>query len=272
MSTSITTAFVRQYEREVHEAFQRKSTKLLNTTRHISGVVGESTTFQKVGKGAATTKARHGLITPMNQGHTAVTVTLSDFYAGDWTDKLDEAKINHDERQVIVNGGAYAIARKIDNQIVTALDTTTNSQAHASTGLTKAKLQASLEAMGDFDVFEEGRMYATIGWNGWNDLMNINEFAQAEYVGGSLPWLDGTEARRFMGTVWVPSSVTNDVKSGSTFLSFWYHETSIGYASAEGITADITWHGDRASHFINHAMSGQAVMIDDEGVQEIQHQ
>jgi hypothetical protein len=37
-------------------------------------------------------------------------------------------------------------------------------------------------------------------------------------------------------------------------------ETSVG--------ADITWHGDRAAHFVNHAMSGNSVMIDDGGVIE----
>jgi hypothetical protein len=34
------------------------------------------------------------------------------------------------------------------------------------------------------------------------------------------------------------------------------------------VSADITWHGDRAAHFVNHLMSGNAVMIDDTGVIE----
>lgn len=52
---------------------------------------------------------------------------------------------------------------------------------------------------------------------------------------------------------------------------------AIGYAVAqaagnvagnEAVAADITWHGDRAAHFVNHMMSGNAVMIDDTGVIE----
>ena len=98
MSTSVDTAFVTQFEREVHEAFQRESSKLRETVRLKTSVVGSSTTFQVVGKGTATTKSRHGVITPMNASHTAVPCTVADFYAGEWIDKLDELKINIDER------------------------------------------------------------------------------------------------------------------------------------------------------------------------------
>ena len=272
MSTSVDQSFVAQYEREVHEVFQRKGSKLMPTIRRKPNVKGSTTTFQKIGKGVATTKSRHGLITPMNQSHTPVSVTLQDFYAGDYFDKLDEAKINHDERRVIVNGGVWALARKVDNQIATTLDTTTNNEAHASTSLTRAKILSAVETLGDNDVFEEGRMFVTLGWNAWNDLLTLNEFAQAEYVGGQLPWLDGTEAKRWMGIMWIPSSLTNDVKSGSTFLSFMYHEDAVGYAMAPGISTDITWQGPRAAWFINNAMSGNSVMIDDNAVVEIQHQ
>jgi hypothetical protein len=271
MSISVNSSFVKQYEREVKEAFQRKTSKLINTVRRKPNVIGSTTTFQKIGKGVATTKSRHGLITPMNQSHTPVELTLSDFYAGDYVDKLDEAKINHDERRVISEGGASALNRKIDEQLVTELDATTNTVAAAASALAKGKIQSAVETLGDFDVFEEGKMWATLGWNAWNDMLNINEFAQAEYTGSMYPWLDGTEAKQWMGTMWVPSSVTNFVKSGSTFLSFLYHEDTIGYGSAPGITADITWVGERAAHFINHAMSGGAKLIDDQGVIEIQH-
>ena len=60
-------------------------------------------------------------------------------------------------------------------------------------------------------------------------------------------------------------------------MSFIWHKLAIGYASAKAagniagnqeVAADISWHGDRAAHFVNHLMSGQAVMIDDTGVIE----
>jgi len=83
MSTSVSTSFVVQYERDVHDAFQREGSYLRDTVRVKEGVVGKETNFQRIGKGTATTKARHGTITPMNQQHNAIPCPLDDFYASD---------------------------------------------------------------------------------------------------------------------------------------------------------------------------------------------
>jgi hypothetical protein len=81
----------------------------------------------------------------MNQTHTAHEATLADFYAGDWVDKLDEAKINIDERDAIATSGAFALGRKVDSQIDTLLaaadtdNVTTNDPT--SSALTRAFLR-----------------------------------------------------------------------------------------------------------------------------------
>lgn len=50
MSVSIDNVFVKQFEADVHLAYQQMGTKLRSTVRGKSGVVGASTTFQKVGR------------------------------------------------------------------------------------------------------------------------------------------------------------------------------------------------------------------------------
>lgn len=119
-----------QYEAEVKYLFQRQGSVLRQTVRIKDGIIGSSTTFQKIGKGTASVKARHGVITPMNRDHTAIPCTLADFYAGDWVDKLDEAKTNIDERMAIAQGGVWALGRKVDDQIITALGTTTQTASN----------------------------------------------------------------------------------------------------------------------------------------------
>ena len=114
LSTSIDQAFIKQFEEEVHQAYQRMGSKLRNTVRVKNGVRGSSTVFQKVGKGSASTKARHGMVPVMTIDHNPVECQLLDFYAGDWVDRLDELKINIDERQVVANAGAFALGRKTD--------------------------------------------------------------------------------------------------------------------------------------------------------------
>lgn len=272
MSTTIDQAFVKQFEREVHEAYQRQGSKLMNMVRRKAKVTGSSTTFQKVGVGTATTKARHGAITPMNLDHTPVECNLQDFYAGDWVDKLDEAKIHIDEKRVIVNAGAYALGRKTDELLIAQLDATTNVEAAAASGLTKAKILSAMKTLGDADVFEDRRMFAIVPWTEWTELMDISEFKSSDFAGNNVPWLKGTEARFWLGTTWMPHSGLESLVSGSTAKGFWFHQDALGWAFGAEVATDITWHGDRASHFVNNMMSGGACLIDGNGVVEIQTQ
>ena len=121
MSVSVDQVFVKQFEADVHLAYQQMGTKLRATVRSKSGVVGASTTFQKVGRGTASTKSRHGIVPVMNLNHEPVECVLQDYYAGDWVDALDELKTNVDERRVVASAGAYALGRKTDELIVGAM-------------------------------------------------------------------------------------------------------------------------------------------------------
>ena len=284
MATSITTAFITQYERDVHHVFQRQGGFLRPSVRMKTGVVGSSCVFQKIGKGVATTKARHGVITPMNQQHTAPSATLADFYAGDWVDRLDEAKINIDERMAIATGGAWALGRKVDDQILTALDGTSQDIV-TLTVTSAAAILASLlewcEALDDNDVPNDGQRYGLLTPRMWSQAMTVEEFASADFVqGNGLPFTQGAPVamrwKTWNGVLWkVHTGLPG--KGTATAKCFLYHKTSTGYATGahagnvaanQEVAADITWHGDHAAHFVNHMMSGGAVLIDDTGVIE----
>jgi Phage capsid protein len=267
LSTSIDQAFIKQFEEEVHQAYQRMGSKLRNTVRVKNGVRGSSTVFQTVGKGSASTKARHGMVPVMNIDHTPVECQLQDFYAGDWVDHLDELKVNIDERQVLANAGAFALGRKTDEMIITALGQTANTAGTGGDGLTKAKVLEAFELLGEKDVPDDGQRYAVIGWKQWSDLLEINEFASADFVGpDELPWR-GTQAKRWLGTLWLPHSGLE--LNASVRRCFWYHRSAIGHAIGQEVTSDITWHGDRAAHFVSNSMSQGACLIDGQGVVEM---
>ncbi|MBM3557230.1 MAG: hypothetical protein FJX47_16950 [Alphaproteobacteria bacterium] len=265
MSSTIDQAFIKQFEREVHHAYQRLGSKLRNTVRIKSGVVGASTVFQKVGKGAASTKARHGKVPVMNVDHSTVECALADYYAGDWIDRLDELKTNVDERAVVANAGAYALGRKTDEMITTAADAAANYAGdNGATGLTKAKVLAGFELLGGADIPDDGERFAVVGWKQWSELLDIDEFANAQYVGDDqLPW-KGTQAKRWLNTLWMPHSGLP--VAGGIRRCFWYHRTAIGHAAGADVKTDVTWHGDRAAHFVNNMMSQGAALIDGSGV------
>ncbi len=267
MSTSIPLSFTKHFQAEVHETYQRMGSKLRNTVRSKENIIGASTTFQKVGKGAAATKARHGKIPVMNIDHEPVEVFLQDFYAGDWVDALDETKIQIDERQTIINAGAYALGRKTDELIITAMnkDSRIVQAGDEADGLTKDKILQAFEALGTKDVPDDNQRYAIIGWRQWGELLAIDEFANADYVGNDqLPW-KGSQAKSWLGTLWMPHSGLPLDDQGCRHC-FWYHKTAIGHASGHNVASDITWHGDRAAHFINHMMSQGAGVIDADGI------
>lgn len=266
MSTTLDTAFIKQFEKEVHEAYQRQGSKLRNTVRTISNVNGSSAVFQKVGTGTAATKSTHGMVPVMNLNHTNVEVALQDYYAGDWVDRLEELKTNIDERQVIANAGAYALGRKTDELIINALATaSTNTISDGNTGLTLTKILQAFETFGAADVPDDGNRYCVVGWKQWSQLLSLDEFVNAEYVGQEqLPFSTITQAKMWLGTIWMPLSglpVASDIRS-----CFWYHKTAVGHAAASDVQTDITWHGDRAAHFVNNMMSQGAGLIDGTGV------
>lgn len=271
MSTSIDTAFIKQFEQEVHEAFQRMSSKLRETVRLKTGVNGTSTTFQVVGKGSATTKARHGVITPMNASHTAVECTLEDFYAGDWVDKLDELKINIDERMVIANAGAYALGRKIDEQIFTQLDATTQtivSWVVTSEAAVRNSLINMVNAANANDVPDDGERYCALSPKAWAFASTVDEWSSSDYVAPTdRPFAGRFQMKDWMGVKWMMHSGVPGVGT-ATSKNFLWHRTAVGYGEGMGVTSDITWHGDRAAHFVNNMMSGGACLIEDAGVIE----
>lgn len=267
MATTIDQAFIKQFEREVHEAYQRQGSKLRNSVRTINEVKGSSAVFQKVGKGTASTKSTHGMVPVMNLAHSNVECVLQDYYAGDWVDRLDELKTNIDERQVIANAGAGALGRKTDEMIINALaGASTNVIADANTGLTKSKALEAFEIFGDTDVPDDAQRFAVIGWKQWSDLLQIEEFVNSDYIGDTdLPYTNVTQAKMWLGTIWLPHSGLpidgNDIRS-----CFYFHKTAVGHAAGSDVQTDVSWHGDRASHFVNNMMSQGASLIDESGV------
>lgn len=261
---SIANSFVQSFQSEVHNEYQRTGSKLRNTVRSKDNIQGATTTFQKIGKGTASTKARHGKVPVMNLDHEPVTCTLADYYAGEWVDSLDELKQSHNERAAVAKAGAYALGRKTDELLIEQLDTSTNYAGANTDGLTKAKVLEAFELLGGADVPDDGDRYAVIGWKQWTDLLQIPEFSDMDFVGSEdLPW-KGTQAKRWLGTLWIPHSGLT--KTSNVRYCYWYHKSAVGHAVGKDVKTDVTWHGDRASNFINNMMSQGACLIDTAGV------
>jgi hypothetical protein len=263
MAIDVDNAFVKQFESEVHMAYQRMGSKLRNMVRTKSNVKGESTTFQTVGTGVAGQKSRHGNVPTMSISHTPVECTLADYYAADYIDKLDELKVNHDERAVVAESGAAALGRRTDLLISTVMNTFT-SQTTATGGFTEAKAYEVFEAFGEADVPDDGQRYIAVAPQSWTDLIQINAFSNQDYVGtDDLPYKGGMTAKNWLGfTIFMHSGLE---LSGTTRSNYAWHKTAVAHASGADVKTELNYVPEKAAHLSNAMMSQGAVLIDDNG-------
>jgi hypothetical protein len=265
MANTIDQAFIKQFETEVHMAYQRMGSKLRNTIRSTN-VTGSTARFQKIGTGAASTKTRNGDVTTMELAHTNVEATMADYYAAEYIDKLDELKININERQAVAQSAAAALGRQTDALIVAAMDAGANATQIADTSgaLGKADLLTLFETFGSADIPEDGQRYLAMSPAGFADLFNINEFASSDYVGPqNLPFAGGMTMKEFLGfKIFSTSAVTG----GKNFA---YHTTAVGIGINSDVQTEVNYVPQKVAHLATSMMSMGSVAIDDNGIYEV---
>ena len=265
MANTIDTAFIKQFETEVHMAYQRMGSKLRNTVR-TANVTGSTVRFQKIGTAEATTKSRNGNVTPMELTHTNVEATMSDFYAAEYIDKLDELKININERQAVVQSAAAALGRKTDSLLITAMDAGANSTQIHDTGsaVEKADLLSVFETFGTANIPEDGQRYIAMHPKGFADLFLITEFASSDFVGDqNLPYAGGMTMKEFLG---FKIFSTSAVAAGKSMC---YHTTAVGLGINSDVQTEVNYVAEKVSHLATSMMSMGAVVIDDNGIYEL---
>tara|TARA_R100001377_G_scaffold82104_1_gene62145 strand:+ start:3021 stop:3845 length:825 start_codon:yes stop_codon:yes gene_type:complete len=263
MASTINNAFITQFEAEVHMAYQRMGSKLKNLVRTVNNVNGSSVKFQKVAKGQANTKARHAEVVAMDLAHSNVSATLTDYYAADYVDKLDELKVNIDERQIIAQSAAYALGRKTDEVIIDELKGATsvaNNIGGSATGMTLIKATTMMETFNTNDVPDDNQRYWVVGPKQWSNLLAVDQFSRVEYVGPQdLPFGNGITAKRWLGFLWfVHSGLT--VATDRQTLAF--HKSALGLGVGTDVKTEVNYVPEKVSHLITSMISLGCKTID----------
>jgi len=138
-----------------------------------------------------------------------------------------------------------------------------------------------VQALHANDVPNDGEIYGALTTKAWAFAMKVESFSSADFVGpDGQTFRTGAAMRgRFKdwnGCKW--QAITGLPGEGTaTAKVFTYHKSAVGYtiagsagnvAGRNAVMADITWHGDRVAHFVNHMMSGGACLIEGAGVVE----
>ena len=190
---------------------------------------------------------------------------MTDYYAPEFIDKLDELKTNINERQAVAQSAAAALGRKTDELIYAAMDAAGGTAIHdTSSALEIADVLSLFETMGVNDVPEDGQRYLAMHPKGFADLFAITQFASSDYVGdANLPFAGGMTMKEFMGfKVFSTSAVT----AGKNIA---YHTSSVGLGINAEVATEINYIAEKASHLANSMMSMGAVGIDANGICEV---
>jgi hypothetical protein len=264
MANTIDTAFITQFEADVHLAYQRGGSKLQATVRN-NIVSGDTVQFHKLGSGTAVTKGRNSDVTPMELAHTNVSATMADYYASEYVDKLDELKTNMNERQAVATSAAWALGRKTDEIIITAMQTDKNATIlnDAADKIALADFLQAYEQFGINDVPDDGQRYIALNPQCYADALELQQFTDADYVGDHiLP--GGTPMRMFLGfKVFSTSAVT----AGENWV---YHSGAVGLGINAQVSTEINYVPQKAAHLITSMMSMGAKTIDTNGVYELE--
>lgn len=274
MAIQVSNAFVTLFDAEVKQAYQAESV-LRNTVRLRTGVEAATHKFPKIGKGVATVRVPQTDVTPLNVSYSQVTVTLSDYIAAEYSDIFNQAKINFDERQELVQVVSKSIARRQDQLIIDALTasgtslTVASSVGGANTNLNLDKLLAAKKQLDAKNVPPTDR-FVVIHANSLASLLDETEVKSSDF--NTVKALVAGQVDTYLGFKFI---TVGDRDEGGLPLSsgdrkvFAFHKQAVGMAEGMGLTTRIDYIPEKTSYLVASMFSAGAVAIDAEGIVEI---
>jgi len=276
MAVSISNAFVTLFDTEVKQAYQADAV-LRNTVRLRTGVTASTHKFPKIGSGVAQVRVPQTDVTPLNVTYSQATVTLTDYIAAEYSDIFNQAKVNFDERQELVQVVAKAIGRRSDQMIIDALAasstslTVATSIGGAGTNLNMAKLREASRLLNTSNVPAEDR-YLLIHASQLSSLLSETSVTSSDF--NTVKALVQGEINTFMGFTF---NVIGDRTeggltgggSGSTRKVYAYHKMAVGMAESMAIRSEINYIPEKTSWLVSSMFSAGAVAIDAGGCVDI---
>ena len=273
MAVSISNAFVTLFDTEVKQAYQADAV-LRNTVRLRTGVTASTHKFPKIGSGVAQVRVPQTDVLPLNVTYSQATVTLTDYIAAEYSDIFNQAKVNFDERQELVQVVAKAIGRRSDQMIIDALSgsgtslTVANSIGGATTNMNMAKLREAQRLMNANNIPMEDR-FIVMHASQLSNLLSETQVTSSDF--NSVKALVQGEINTFMGFTF---NVIGDRAegglsgggSGNDRTVYAYHKMAVGMAEAMAVRSEINYIPEKTSWLVASMFSAGAIAIDAGGI------
>ena len=273
MAVSISNAFVTLFDTEVKQAYQADAV-LRNTVRLRTGVTASTHKFPKIGAGVAQVRVPQTDVTPLNVTYSQATVTLTDYIAAEYSDIFNQAKVNFDERQELVQVVAKAIGRRSDQMIIDALAnsstslTVATSIGGAGTNMNMAKLRETARLLNTANVPAEDRNIL-IHASQLSSLLSETSVTSSDF--NTVKALVQGELTTYMGFNFITIGDRSEGGlagggSGSTRVVYAYHKMAVGMAEAMAIRSEINYIPEKTSWLVSSMFSAGATAIDAGGI------
>ena len=120
LANGIDTALVKQFNSNVEILSQQKGSRLRNSVRLKTGVIGEDTYIDQIGKTSAIKRtSRHGDTPLVDTEWQRRKVSLIDYDWADLIDTADKLKMLADPTSEYSMNAAYALGRAMDDEVIT---------------------------------------------------------------------------------------------------------------------------------------------------------
>ena len=224
-----TTAFNALYRQEFISAFAQRESLTRKTVTTEAQVNGSTCIFLVAGNSSdtAVTRGTNGLIPAVANSYTTKTATLVE-----WHDLRRETRFNielgqGDHRRVMQMESMAVINRKIDDDIITELNTATQDTGAAATA-DLSMVMYGIAILGNSFVPMDGNISALISPAFYAYLMQTKEFASADFV-SNKPFTSGSRMFTWAGVNFI---VHNNLPGAGTNAEkcFLYHKNAIGHA------------------------------------------
>jgi len=284
MSSQVNAAFVQKFRDNFMHLSQQKGSKLRDTVRVHTDVVGKYDHFDRIGQTSAQLiTSRHADTPTVDTPHSRRRVTLSDYNWADLVDRADEIKMLSSPASEYMKAGVWAMGRTMDDILITAYngnatsvssdDSTSNVSfdssnqiAHGSADLTLAKVIQAAKILADNDVDPDEERYAVVGPAQIEAMLNSTTVTSSDY--NSIRLLMKGEIDTFMGFKWVTS--TRLPVSSSIRKTFFYAKSSMGISVGLDVVTSIDKRPDKNNSMQPYAqMSLGATRVEEAKIIEV---
>jgi hypothetical protein len=268
------TAFQIQYRQEFIAAFEQHQSLLRDTVTTEAVIKGNQAVFLVAGSGGASAVSRglNGRIPARNDSNTQNTATLQE-----WHDLVRKTGFNifasqGNQRSIMQMSTMAVLNRKIDDLIVTQLNTGTVGVGAASTIPSVSLFQNARVKLSNASVPWDSNITLLCQPSFLSYLEEATEFSNAQYVdvkpyaGDTASWKDKPMAYRWRNCLIVehPSLPGKGTASEKSFL---YHKTSIGHAAdTAGLESVVDYDREQAYSYARASMNMGATLLQNTGV------